>query len=157
MANPSDFVPSIFQQIFANGDSCSGVAYEGTAEVLRTSAAFPARDGRVYRNGKAIGDGAIDGGLIPVGALRPKAYNRLDDLYVKLPGCTAVAAYAVDEDGVAYLLASSATDTLVVTSPYIYDLLPGWSVKVVGTGGITGPGAINASFSDWGFPIPHLF
>ena len=154
MSRASQLTPSILQQVFESGDSCTGVAYEGTAAVLRESDAFPARDGRVYRNEKVLADGAIDGGLFPVGALRDRAYNTVQAVWAKLPGCTAVAAYALDEDGNAYLFASSATDTLIVSSPNTYDLMPGWSLQIVGTGALTGDGAITAMFTDWGHPVP---
>ena len=149
----ADLIPSYFTQVFASGDGVTGVAYTGTATVVRQSSDYPARDGRIYVQGKGGGDGVIDGGLFPIGTLRPRLWNRYQGAFIKLPGCTAISVYAVDEDNVEYLLETVSTDTLVHDGYQSRWLLPGWNLKVVATGTLSGAGKINLIFDEWADPI----
>ena len=150
----ADLIPSYFTQIFASGDGVTGISYTGEETVLRTHPTIPARNGRIHVAGKSGSEaGAIDGGLLDLATLRLGLWNRLQGVFIKLPNISNISLFAVEEDGITYLMATVASDTMVMDGFSSKWLQPGWNVKVVATGTLNAAGKIHFIFDEWANPI----
>lgn len=119
-------IPNIYEQLFEAGDTISGVAYTGTETPVQSA------DGHVYRQLKAGGDPAIDGGVIPSQATGGgDLYRKITAVYVFAEDATLISVIAVDPDGYEFVIYSTASgDCLIIPEGDYYPVLPGWSVKV---------------------------
>jgi hypothetical protein len=155
MAVYDSVVPDILVQSFENGDGCTGVAYTGLDKGVRTVSAGHALNARIRWDRKS-GDevGAIDGGLFDLGTmLGPTIFPQLIAVWISLPGVTAIELKAVSDDGSEYTLSTVSASTLIIGEPNAWSLLPGWKIKVVATGTLTGDGTIRLVLPSWTHPF----
>jgi hypothetical protein len=123
-------VPTHFQQTFRSGDACSGVAFTGTATPDFSN-------NFLYKQAPAVGDGAIDGGLIPISTNMLTGYQyslrKLEGAYIYADDATSIAVKIVEPvSGTEITLVSVASDTLVIPMNQDEYMIPdGWRIKVV--------------------------
>lgn len=142
--------PTHFQQKFRAGDACTGVAYTGTA-----TPTFP--NNFLYVQSYAVGDGAIDGGLIPLTQNQTTGFTyplrKLISAYIYIDDATSIAVKIVEPvTGVELTLVSSAADTLILGADEVeYGIPDGWILKVVTNAAPIGAngGFIYLAFDTW--------
>lgn len=119
-------IPNIYEQVFEAGDVITGAAYTGTAATVQSA------DGHVYRQTKAVSDGAIVGGEIPSEATGGDSlYRKITAVYVFAEDATEIRVIAVDPDGYEFVAYSTTSgNCLIIPEGDYYPVLPGWSVKV---------------------------
>lgn len=145
-------IPNIFEQLFESGDTVTGVAYTGEATATQSD------DGHIYRQTKSGSEaGAINGGLIPMNVNGGAGLYRLfGAAYISLPGCSNIDIRVVDPDtSKEFVVATAAAAEIVAqTTDSNSPLPPGWVIKVVATGTLTGDGKIWLSLDQWFYASP---
>lgn len=152
----------------------SGVAYTGTGEgyaavpSIRFGGGNQSPDGHIVRQTKDAGDGAIDGGLLPLqgfdvnndGSLAYKhecsGYRKMVAIYVFAHGATSIKVVFVDQDGFEHVIRESTTETLVddlLSDAFLYN---GWQVKVVADSVGANGAKVVAAFDTWFNAAPFV-
>jgi len=154
-------VPNIFEQVFRNGDSVTGVAFTGSGGGDGAGGPSLSADKHVYRQTPLAAEGAIVGGLIPIGgsdtANSRDEYLKLVSIYVYSHTATSIRVIAVDTDGFEHILGSSTTDTYVDDLLNDFMLLPGWNLKVVTNAVGTNGAKIVVAFDLWFNRAPFVY
>jgi len=155
VATFTSVIPRILIQTFGNGDTCTGVTYTGLDLGVRDPGVSSPLRGLIYKDTK-LGVETVNGGLFDLGALMGEDFfPELATAWISLPGATAIALTAIDEDGVEFPVSSTTTSTLVESALDSWYMLPGWKLKVVATGGITGDGVIYLVLNEWQKPLKN--
>jgi len=148
--------PSHFRQNFRAGDTVTGVVYGGTAVATRdTDYKF------LLTENPASGQGAIDGGLIPltygIPSNFPGIYRKITAAYISLPGVSWIDLLIVEPDTDTEMsLPYEYTDTskfAMQLTEREYGIPIGWGFKVKSSGEtLTGDGFIYIATEIWEIP-----
>ena len=155
MATFTSVIPRILIQTFESGDTCTGVAYTGLDVGVRDPGVSSPLRGVIYKDTK-LGAEVVNGGLLDLGAIMGEDFfPELASGWIKMPGATGIALQAVDADGNIFEIAAVSSDTMVQSALDSWFMLPGWSIKIVVTGTLTGDGIIYLVLNEWQRPLKN--